>query len=71
MIDPSDLEGAIAIQVNGIVGEACRESFRWLCRREYGIDYAPPIFLMPGVELPVVPRIAGPRVCGTRKDARR
>ena len=66
-----DLEGAIAIQVNGIVGEACREAFRWLCRREYGIDYAPPLFLMQDVELPVVPRIAPARIeVHARRDAR-
>jgi hypothetical protein len=42
MIEPSELEGAIAIQVNAIVGEAILEAFKWLCRREYGIDYVPP-----------------------------
>ena len=44
MIEPSELEGAIAIQVKAIVGEASLEAFKWLCRREYGIDYVPPLF---------------------------
>ena len=45
MIEPSELEGAIAVQVNAIVGEAILEAFKWLCRREYGIDYVPPLFV--------------------------
>ena len=47
MIEPSELEGAIAVQVNAIVGEAMSEAFKWLCRREYGIDYVPPLFKGP------------------------
>ena len=71
MID-RDTSGAEAVQINQIVGEACREAFKWLCRREYGIEYAPPLFLMPWVELPIVPRIAGPRIEGApRREARR
>jgi hypothetical protein len=45
MIEQSELEGAIAVQVNAIVGEAILEAFKWLCRREYGIDYVPPLFV--------------------------
>ena len=45
MIEPSELEGAIAVQVNAIVREAILEAFKWLCRREYGIDYVPPLFV--------------------------
>jgi hypothetical protein len=69
MID-RDTSGVEAIQINQIVGEACREAFKWLCRREYGIDYVPPLFRS-GCELPVVPRIAPSRIEGDRRSARR
>jgi hypothetical protein len=45
MVEPSELEGAIAVQVNAIVREAMSEAFKWLCHREYGIDYVPPLFV--------------------------
>lgn len=60
---PSDAEAA---QIDRIVGEACRESFKWLVRRKFGIDYAPPLFRS-GAELPVVPRIAPPRIRDVRR----
>lgn len=61
---PSD---AVAAQIDRIVGEACVEAFRWLVRHKFGIDYVPPIFRLPGVELPIVPRIAPPRIEGSRR----
>lgn len=58
--------GAEAMQANAIIGEACRQAVRWQMR---GFDYVPPFFAMPGVELPVVPRVAG--VDAARKETRR
>jgi hypothetical protein len=67
-----DREGAIAMQCNTIVGEAMREAFRWQCHQSRGSDYSGPLFAMPGVELPIVPRVALPRVEGAaRRQARR
>lgn len=54
-----DLDGAIAMRVNAIVGEARFQALAWQRKGKY---YAPPLFRMPGVELPIVPRVALPRV---------
>jgi hypothetical protein len=46
MIDPTnadDLEGRIAVQVNAIVGDAMRESFRWAANQLRGVSYCPPL----------------------------
>lgn len=41
---PDELEGAIAMQANAIVGEACREAFRWAANRLLrGVRYWPPL----------------------------
>jgi hypothetical protein len=62
-----DLDGAIAMAANAIVGEARREAFRWECRDYCGVEYIPPLFRMDGVELPIVPRIALPRIEGAAR----
>ena len=64
MIEPSELEGAIAVQVNAIVGEANLEAFKWLCHREFGLDYVPPLFR--GAVEVMRPTGARPRCPGAR-----
>lgn len=72
MTDPSDLDGAIAVQVNAIVGAAMFETTKWWLRQHIGIEYVPPLFRLPGVEFPVVPRIAPPSIEGAgRRSMRR
>ena len=64
--------GAEAMQINAIVGEACRQAIRWQMHQTRGFDYVPPLFAMGGMELPVVPRVAPPRIDGAaRREARR
>jgi hypothetical protein len=71
MIERDFSSDAVAAQIGQIVGEACREAFKWLVRHKYGIDYVPPLFVDCG-ELPIVPRIAPPRIDGAaRRDTRR
>jgi hypothetical protein len=50
------IEGRIAVQINGIIGEAQRQSYYWQYNKHQGIEYIPPLFV--NAELPVVPRIA-------------
>jgi hypothetical protein len=60
------------MQMNAIVGEACRQAIRWQMHRTLGFDFVPPFFTMPGVELPIVPRVALPPIEGpARREARR
>ena len=61
----------IAVSVNGIIAEAGRQAFVWQCKYNQHIDYAPPLFRLPGVELPVVPRIAPLRIEAWRRGERR
>ena len=64
--------GTEAMLMNQIVGEACRQAFRWQMHRTRGFDFVPPLFAMGGVELPIVPRVALPRIEGAaRREARR
>ena len=64
--------GAEAMQMNAIVGEACRQAIRWQMHRTLGFDFVPPLFAMGGVELPIVPRVALPQSDGpARREARR
>jgi hypothetical protein len=64
--------GAEAMQMNAIVGEACRQAIRWQMHRTRGFDFVPPLFAMGGVELPIVPRVALPQSDGpVRREARR
>jgi hypothetical protein len=65
MIEPWRLEVRMAVQVDQIIDEACREARRWKMHRTRGIDYVPPLFV--DAELPIVPRIAPPRI----RDAKR
>jgi hypothetical protein len=59
----------IAIQIDEITDEACRQAFRWKMHKTRGFDFVPPLFVMGGVELPIVPRIAPPRIeSRARKD---
>lgn len=69
MIEPSDTEGRIAAQVNALASECGRQAFVWLMYQHQGREYVPPLFR--NSELPIVARIAGPRVCGTKPDVRR
>lgn len=64
MIEPTDIEGRIALQMNAIVGDAMRQADRW--RSSEARIHLPPLFVMPGVELPIVTRIAP-----ARKETRR
>lgn len=59
MIDRADLDGAAAVQMNAIVGEARRQADLWQVYFDLGREdyFAPPLFAMPGVELPIVPRV--------------
>lgn len=68
-----DLEGRIAMQTNAIVGKACMLASMWqFCKDKGMASFVPPLFRMPGVELPVVPKIALPRIEGAaRRDGRR
>lgn len=63
----ADREGREAMLANAIVGDAMREAAYWQFKRDHGADYAPPMFAMPGVELPIVPRIALPRIEGAAR----
>lgn len=59
-----DLELRIAMQADAIVGDAMREAFRWQMHKERSREdyFAPLLFAMPGVELPIVPRVASPMI---------
>jgi hypothetical protein len=62
MTHRADLEGAIAMQSNGIIGEAKMHADIWQLQGREWPEYTPPLFRMPGVELPIVPRIAPRRL---------
>ena len=65
-----DTSGIEAVQANQIVAEACRVAFKWEMHRTRGFDYVPPLFA--NAELPIVPRIAPPRIEGAvRRVGRR
>jgi hypothetical protein len=64
MIEP--IEERIVRQINFILGEAGRQAFAWQMRQHRGLDYVPPLFRS-GAELPIVPRIAPPRIEGSRR----
>lgn len=69
MIDPIDLELRIRVQAKLIADEACCQAFRWQMHQTRGFDYVPPLFV--NAELPVVPRVALPRIEGAaRKQGR-
>lgn len=63
----SDIEVRIAMQSNAIIGQAMQFAAVWQWRNG---NYIPPLFRLPGVELPIVPRVELPRVDG-RKDVER
>jgi hypothetical protein len=60
----------MAAQVYQIIEEACRQAFRWQMYRMRGFDFVPPLFV--DAELPIVPRIAPPRIAGaSQQDSRK
>ena len=68
----NNIEIAIAAQAKSIADEAMRAAIRWQMHQTRGFDYVPPLFAMGGMELPVVPRVAPPRIDGAaRREARR
>jgi hypothetical protein len=70
MTEPTDIEGRIAAQVNALASECGRQAFVWLMYQHQGREYVPPLFR--NSELPIVPRLAMPRIEGAaRREARR
>jgi hypothetical protein len=69
-----DYGGKVAAQVVQMVSRACFAANCWQMHKNVGREeyFGAPLFAMPGVELPIVPRVAFPRIEGaSRKDARR
>lgn len=64
----NDLEGRSAMQANSIVGKACMLANMWQFCDDRGMaSFVPPLFRMRGVELPIMPRIAMPRIKDTKR----
>lgn len=57
----------IAVQVSELEAECGRQSFVWQMHQNCGAEYLPPLFRGCDNELPIVPRIAPPRIEGQRR----
>ena len=67
-----NLESRIAMQANALVGKARMLANMWqFCEDKGMASFVPPLFAMPGVELPIVPRIAWPRIEGAARQSGR
>jgi hypothetical protein len=55
--------------INAIMLDARAQAAFWQIHRNAGREeyFSPPLFMMPGVELPIVPRIAMPRIEGVAR----
>ena len=63
---------AEAVQIDAIIGKARGLADIWqFCEDKGMASFVPPLFAMPGVELPIVPRIALPRINTNRNGERK